>query len=313
MVGVNVLPEANYISNKRPKLKVFSIQKTFVACIDTTWNGCIPDIKNYPYAELQPTQTANEYYLAFGITSEIYTSMRVYNITVNDGMVDDNAWLMLAIYTDPEGNKKLLWKIGSPIDIPSVDKVWIVRRDGKVYFAEVPTSLSDFTYIGDADKLFAKVYDQNNEYPPIIIKPKIAPLIILGIAAIIAGAGAYAIVEWHKADKEAEVKEHAINKQYEFLDKVYNDLKNQTIPPELRDAFIGLLEGHIGNNAITWEVPNAHTEDSNWLDNIFGFFKKHWKEIVLGIVGVVGLMLLILKWQVIVDMIKSFRDMFRRR
>lgn len=309
---VSILPEANYVTSSRNRIRVYALHD-FVACIDTTWNGCIPSIHNKPYADLEPSETANEYYLAFGFSSEYYMNLKVFRVVSNFTVED--AYLMIAIWTGPDNKQHILYKIGVPIDVPSADKIWLVMKDGRVLYAEAPIGIEDFVQVGTVDNTFFLV--QSDVTPPVIVKPKIGwatVALILGLAGI--ASATWWAVETHKTDREAEVKQYATDKYYEFLNNVTNMVKSN---PELADPFTAILETLHGSMAITWQMPptvNPHQTTQNdtspW-DKFVGWLQQNWQYLVLPIIGTI---ILVFKWRAILDFIRdlfsSLRERFRR-
>lgn len=304
-----ILPEANYLTDQRNRIRIYSLHD-FVACISTTWNGCTPTIHNEPYYDLVPSQTADEYYLAFGFSSDYYINMKVFSLT--SAFVVEDGYFFLGIYTDPDNNKHILYKYGKPIDVPAIDKVWIITKDGKIWYGEAPTRREDLVEIGTVDNTFFLL--ESDKTPPIIVKGKFpwaAVLVAIALAGI--GGATYWAVETHKTDKEAEVKKYNTDKAYEFLNNVLEKVKNN---PSLADPYTAILESWFGTNKVTWEMPrniNPHetTDDNtNPFEQFINWMKQNWYYIVFPLIGTI---ILVFKWQVIVDFFKDILDRLRRR
>ena len=309
----SIVPESNYITDLRGSVKVYS-PHNFVACISDT--QCTPDIHNPPYVELTPSVESSEYYLGFGGSSDAYMYIKVYSLKGASVFKIDDAWLLIGVYTTPDGKKVLLYKIGRPVDVPAVDKVWVVKKDGTVLYGEAPQSENDLVKIGTVDDIFFIIYSDDPRIPPLAFKPKINPLLI--IAGIVLGATAIVavkdyFVETHKASREAEVQKYAVEKKYEFMDKVTEIVKDN---PELADIFAGVVEGSYSSEIITWQVPryiNPHettSEDTSPWDAFIDWLKSNWWKIVLPFMG---LILLIFKWRMILDFIRDIIEWFRGR
>ena len=304
-----ILPEANYVTDYRNRIRIYALHD-FVACIDTTWNGCIPSIHNEPYYDLVPSETANEYYLAYGFSSEYYVNMKVFSLT--SAFVVEDGYFFLGIYTDPDNNKHLLFKYGKPIDVPAIDKVWVVTKDGKVWYGEAPTRREDLVEIGTVDNTFFLI--ESDVTPPVVTKPKLGwatVALILGLAGI-AGASWWA-VETHKTDKSAEVQQYAIDKQYEFFNQLVEKV-NQN--PELADPYSAMIETLFGSQYVSWKMPNninPHTtteDNTNPFSQFIDWIKQNWYYVVFPLIGTI---ILIFKWDVIVGFIKDILDRLRRR
>lgn len=304
-----VLPEANYITDYRKRVRVYAVHE-FVGCIDTTWNGCTPSIHSKPYYDFEPTETASEYYLAFGLSSDYYFNLKI--LYLAHAFVVDDGYFFLGIYTDPDNKKHILFKYGAPIDVPAVEKVWIIRRDGKILYGEIPRSEDDLVEIGTVDNTFFLI--DSDVAPPIIAKGKFpwaVVALVLGLAGI-AGA-TYWAVETHRTDRAEEAKKYAVDKAYEWLNNLLQEVKNN---PSLADPFSAIIESWYGSNAVTWQMPtgvNPHAttqEDTNPFEQFIQWIQRNWYYIVVPLIGVV---VLLFKWEVIIDFIKGILERFRRR
>ena len=304
-----ILPEANYLTEQRNRIRVYALHN-FVACISTTWNGCTPSIHNKPYYDLVPSETADEYYLAFGFTSDYYINMKVFRLT--SAFVVEDGYFFLGIYTDPDDKKHILYKYGKPIDVPAIDKVWIITKDGKIWYGEAPTSMDDLVEIGNVDNTFFLL--ESDATPPVIVKGKFPwAAVIIAIALAGIGGATYWAVETHRVDKEAEVRQYSIDKSYEFLNNILEEVKNN---PSLADPYTAIVETWYGSNKITWEMPSginphATTEDNtNPFSQFIDWMKNNWYYLVLPIIGIV---ILAFKWRVILDFFRDLFERFRRR
>lgn len=305
---ITVIPEANYVTSERNRVRVYS-PHNFVACIDTSWNGCIPSVRNKPYADLVPSETASEYYLAYGFTSDLYTSMKVYRLPLRG--VEETAQLLIGIYTDPDGKQHLVYKIGAPVDIPAIEKVWYVDIMGRIYYLEA--GYSEPKYIGTVEDTFFTISTEG--FPPIIIKPKVPwALVILVLASI--GATVWWAVETHKANVSAEVQKHAIDKYYEYLDNLQTTVKEN---PEIAHAFLSMLEGLHASMRMTWEMPAGLTTyrkeegPSSMFDKFIGWLKNNWFTAVGLVGGIIALMLMVMKINVIRSVFEAIIDTLRGR
>jgi len=313
---ITVVPESNYITDLRGSIKIYS-PHDFVACISETWNGCTPALKNKPSAELVPGTVANEYYLAFGSTSDFYMSMKVYSLKGLAVFKVEGAWLLIGIWTDPDEKKHLLFKIGDPVDVPAIEKVWVIKKNGDILYGEVPRNETYMEKIGTVEDTFFTIYSDGN-VPPVIMKPKLAiptavwvVLTILGLAGI--GGITYWAIETHKANKEAEVRQYAIDKQAEWLNTITDMVKQN---PELADIFAGITEIMHAVNSITFQMPNninphkTTAEDTSPWDKFVSWIQQNWQSILLPLIGII---VLIFKWEVILDFIRGIIERFRRR
>jgi len=312
---VTILPEANYFTDQRKRIRVYSVHD-FVGCLDDV-RGCVPYVVNEPYHDFIP-ENYNDQWLKYGGYEEFVVEMKVLSLTAN--FVVEDAYFLLGLYTDPDGKKHLIYKIGSPVDVPGVEKVWIAKRNGDLLYAEAPTSESDFVKVGTVDNTFFLIHTDNTKVPPVIFKPKIGGGAILAALTIIglAGIGAYTwySVETHKTDKSAEVQKYNTDKFYEFLNYVAQKVAED---PSLADPFAGIVENIFGSYAPSFQMPvnvNPHATTPSNTDpftQFINWIKGNWWQIVFPLIG---LIILVFKWDVIIGFIKDLlgrlRESFRR-
>ncbi len=309
---ITILPEANYFTDARKRIRIYSLHD-FVACIDTSM-GCTPAIYNDPYHDFAITNTV-DHYLKYGTHSEYTIEMKIFSLVSN--FVVNDAYLLLGEYTDPDNKKHIIYKIGSPIDVPAIDRVWIAKRNGDLLYGEGPTSESDLTKIGTVNNTFFLIHTDNPKIPPAIFKPKIGAGAVLAVLAILslAGIGAYTwySIETHKADNTTELQKYNTDKFYEFLNTIANEVKND---PSLADPYAGIIETVFGSYATTFQMPNninphaTTPENTDPFTQFINWIKGNWWQIVFPIIG---LIILVFKWDVIIGFIKDLLGRFRRR
>ena len=288
---IPVIPNANYVTGDRRNIvEVVSIADTFVAC---KGNGCIPSIYNAPGHKFTIDTTKNYEIIRYGLDSDAVIENKIYVISDSVDVSSLNPRYIIAEFTDWDDKKHILFGMGVS-DAPIVDKVYVISRDKKVYVAQTPFDISDFQLVGTTDDIFLSIEPtQIYGAPPFIIKPKI-PIIPLIIVAATALAG-YTIHEYrvHKDNQ------YAIDKYYQYVNMVYQDVKHGNIDESVA---IQYLEALHGTNGVTWQV-----KDESTIDKIVDWIKGNWKELVLGVGSIIGIMILMMKWRVIMDL---FRDMF---
>ena len=293
---IPVVPNANYVTgDRRNKVFVASIADTFVAC---KGSGCIPYINNKPGKTFTIDTTKNYEVIRYGLDSDSVHEIRVYVISDSVDVSSLDPAYIVAEFTDWDGKKHILYGMGVA-DAPIVDKVYIISRNKKVYVAQTPFSVSDFQLVGTTDDVFL-VFEPSLPGSPVYVwKPKI-PIVPLVIVAVAAVAG-YAIHEYrvHKDNQ------YAIEKYYEHVNQVYNDAKNGVIDQEVAIQYLETLHGV---SAVTWQV-----KDESDIDKFIGWVKNNWKELVLGIGSLIGVVMLMMKWQVIMEVFRSMIESFRSR
>jgi len=290
---IPVMPVANYTTDKRNTIFVASIAQSFVACKGA---NCVPALYNKPGKDFVFDSNG---IIRYGLDSDTIIEMKVWRFASSIDVSMYNPAYVLLEYTDWDDKKHVLYGIGVS-DIPLVGKAIIVTKDGKVFKGEAYLAPEDFEYIGTVDEVVIGLVPQGVPGSPVyMVKPKL-PIAIIALVAATALAG-YAIHEY-RLYKEKEV---ITNKMMEHIDMVYNDAKNGVIDKEFA---IQYLESWFAGNAITYQV-----KDSTNIDAFVGWMKSHWKELLGGMAALMGVIILVMKWQVINEVLRSIISSFRRR
>lgn len=301
---IPILPESNYVTSERNYITIWSVWN-FYACMDTQ-RGCIPSLRNPPVGVAEPPDaTSNEYYLVFGFDGDQVLQLKVFRLPY--AFTVEDAEFLLGIYTDPDGKKHLVFKYGSPVDVPGIEQVWIVKRNGDVLYGLAPTSPEMLEKIGTIDTTFFVI--ENSKGQRVAVKPKLGFLPLLAIIGIAVAGATWWAIETHRADKEAEVKQYAIEKQFELFNKMIEDVKNDTT---LAVPYSKIAEDLFALQKITWEIPKglnpyywSKEEPATGFDRLISWIKSSWQWLVGGLIFII----IIMKWRVIIDFLKSI---FRR-
>lgn len=306
-----VLPEANYITTDyRNYIRVVSILDTFVACIAKEGEDCIPGVYNKPWKDFDALWTGN-HIVKYGVDSDLVEVAKVFTLSV--AFVEEDAWMFWGIYTDPDGKKHFIYKVGYPVDVPGVDEGFLFMKNGDILHSTTPAFRETYEKVADQTNYLAFIESLNMKW---LGRPKfgwwLIPIIIAGIAT-----GGWIGVTWIHETQETERVRDANNKFFEFLDKIREDVQRD---PKLADTYAGILEGLYGTMYVSTASPkniNPHAttqQDTNPFNQFIDWIKQNWYYLFIPLIGVI---VLVFKWQAIVEFFRgvldSLRDLFRRR
>jgi len=266
-------------------------------------DGCIPATHTLPY-ELN-IDTADivddKVTIRFGKSSKFIHEWKIPAFADKFTITKFGVHGWIGLWEDADGVKYVLY--GFVPDIPlGVVNVIVVSSDGKVYYAEIPSSEDDLKYIGTVDDLIIAI--ENSDFKNIVGSAKLAWWVPIAILIGLAGGTAAAIAYYNY--KAVEERGHVIEKMDETVNSI-KDLCNKY--PQYCHIAVGMLPQIITTGMSVLQIPGGSHEGTSWLDKLMSFFKQ-W---IAPIAGLIALIVILFKWRIIVDIFRDLIETFRRR
>jgi len=284
-VAVLVYPKANYATDARPTIRVAVLSDVGVACVGDT---CVPGIINKPGKDYTISSDTR---IRYGVDTDNIIDVRVFRFTSSVDVSHLNPSYVIGLYVDSDGRRHIIYGIGVS-DVPLVDKVYIVGRDGRVFKCEPCTGAGDITYVGTVDDVVIGIEPELSGYPPMLVRPKLPVIVLALVIGAAAAVGAYTVKEYFR-HKDTQ---YIVDRQIQFYESIVEDIKSGAL--ELEEA-VQVLESVHGIATVTYGPQGSDA------DSILSWLAENWKEVVAGIGALTTVLLVALKFSMIKDIISS--------
>jgi len=276
------------------------IEENIVVC---KGSGCTPSIHNAPYDLAVDTADIvdGKVTIRFGYDSRHLHEWKIpafaSKFTVTK--YDVHAWV--GEWLDSDGQYYILY--GYTNDIPSgVVRVVLIDKSGNVYYAEAPSSENDFAFVGTVNDIVIAI--QNHRGKNIVSTTKIAWWIPVLIAIGLIGGSGAAVAYFNM--KSSEEKRKAVEAQQQTVNAILDFCERY--PDVCRSSSAAFMEIVTSGSALM-SVSGGSNEGRSWISKLWNAFQQ-W---IAPLGMLIGVIIMLFKFNVIVDALRSLREAFRRR